>query len=279
MTSHNHLLRSHAPIPVRAWQAIDEEARERLTPLLAARRLTDLVGPGGWRHDAMPLGRTTRLDAPPEGLDTASNGDGGIVTRQRRVLPLAEYRIPFTVSRDEIDDIQRGSLDPELDDLARAARVAAELENRAVFHGWAEAGIEGIAAASPYPSAELGDDVDRYPGVVAVAVDQLRQAGIEGPYALALSPERYTSMVETAEHGGYLLLDHLTRILDAGTVLRSPGLEGTLVVSQRGGDFLLDIGQDVSVGYTHHDADVVHLYLEESFTFLVAEPDAAVRLT
>ncbi len=275
MTSPNHLLRDKAPIPVRAWQTIDAEAKDRLTPLLAGRRLADWVGPGGWRHDAMSLGRNDAVAAPPTGLDASD-----ISVSRRRVLPLAEYRVPFTVERSEIDDIQRGTRDPELDDLARAARVAAELENRAILNGWDDAGITGIAASSPYPATDLGDDCSTYPGLVAVAVDQLRQSGIEGPYALALSPDRYTAIVATAEHGGYLLMDHITRILgaEADGIVRSPGLDGALVVSQRGGDFLLDVGQDISIGYSHHDADLVHLYLEESFTFLVTEPDAAVRL-
>ncbi len=274
MTSANHLLRDHAPIPDLAWKAIDEEAKERLTPLLAARRLVDWVGPGGWRHDAMSLGRTDTLKAPPAGLDAT-----GVLLRRRRVLPLAEYRVPFTVSRGEIDDLQRGSRDPELDDLARAARVAAELENRAVLNGWSAADIVGMTEASPYPPRPLGDDCSSYPGIVAVAADELRQNGIEGPYALAIDPERYTAIVSTTEHGGYPLMDHLSRVLESGSVVRSPGLTGALVVSQRGNDFLLDVGQDISVGYHHHDAEQVHLYLEESFTFKVAEPDAAIALT
>jgi uncharacterized linocin/CFP29 family protein len=275
MTSPNHLLRDKAPIPVRAWRTIDAEAKDRLTPLLAGRKLADWVGPGGWRHDALSLGRTDALDAAPAGLDA-----GDVMLRRRRVLPLAEYRVPFTVDRSEIDDIQRGSRDPDLDDLARAAQVAAELENRAVLHGWEAAGIDGIAESSPYPVTALGDECSAYPSIVAVAVDRLRQNGIEGPYAFAIGPDRYTDIVATAEHGGYLLMEHINRILGAEShgIVRSPGLDGALVVSQRGSDFLLDVGQDISIGYRDHDAEVVHLYLEESFTFLVAEPDAAVTL-
>ena len=198
MTSANHLLRDHAPIPDLAWKAIDEEAKERLTPLLAARRLVDWVGPGGWRHDAMSLGRTDTLEAPPEGLDAT-----GVLLRRRRVLPLAEYRVPFTVSRAEIDDLQRGSRDPELDDLARAARVAAELENRAVLNGWSAADIVGLTEASPYPPRALGDDCTAYPGIVAVAADELRQNGIEGPLRLGDRPR--------ALHGHRL--DHRARRL------------------------------------------------------------------
>lgn len=268
----DHLLRDLAPIPARAWKEIDDEARRRLTPLLAARKLADWVGTGGWRRDAISLGRTAELAGPPAGVAA-----DGATARQRRVLPLAEVRVPFTVSRREIDDIQRGAADAEFDDLDRAAQLAAEIENRAVFHGWAEAGIVGIATASAHQGLALGVDVDQYPSIVARAVDTLRCRGIEGPYALAIGPEGYTRIVETSEHGGYLLIDHLTRIL-GGKVVWSPGLSGAVVVTERGGDFLLDVGQDIAIGFSHYDADVVHLYFEESFTFRVVEPDAAVVL-
>jgi len=266
----DHLLRGLAPIPPKAWKEIDDEARERLTPLLAARRIADWVGAGGWQRDAMNVGRTDALVGPPNGVPCE-----GIEVRQRRVLPLAEVRVPFTVSRREIDDIERGATDPEFDDLDRAARFAAEIENRAVFHGWSAAGIAGITEVSPHPALPLGVDCDAYPSIVARAVDRLRCSGIEGPYALAIGPEGYTRIVETTEHGGYLLIDHLTRIL-GGSVVWAPGLDGAVVLSKRGGDFLLDVGQDLSIGYSHHDGETVHLFLEESFAFRVVEPDAAV---
>jgi uncharacterized linocin/CFP29 family protein len=141
----DHLLRDLAPIPARAWKAIDDEARERLTPLLTGRRLAEWVGNGGWRRDAMSLGRSTELAALPTGVST-----DGVQARRRQVLPLAEFRVPFTVGRREIEDIQRGARDAELDDLARAARQAAELENRAVFHGWP------AASGRTCPSATTG---------------------------------------------------------------------------------------------------------------------------
>lgn len=59
----------------------------------------------------------------------------------------------------------------------------------------------------------------------------------------------------------------------------APGLDGALVMSKRGGDFVLDVGQDLSIGYVRHDAELVTLYLEESFSFRVTEPDAAIALT
>jgi uncharacterized linocin/CFP29 family protein len=149
-------------------------------------------------------------------------------------------------------------------------------ENVAVFHGW-DGAIEGIAEASPHEQVELGD-VDRYPRQVAGAVERLLCSGITGPYGLALGREQYRQVVETAEHGGYPLLDHLRKILE-GPIVWAPGVKGAVALSLRGGDFVLESGQDLSVGFESHDHEVVRLYLEESFSFHVATPEAAVALT
>jgi uncharacterized linocin/CFP29 family protein len=272
ITAVNHLLREKAPITPKGWEEVDDEARRRLTPLLAARRLIDFVGDGGWRKSSTSLGRTVELVEPPKGVP----GDG-VELRQRVVQPLAEVRVPFTLSRQALDDIERGDPAAPLDDIERAARVAAEVENRAVFHGWAAAGITGITEASTHSDVVLGADPVQYAAVVARAADTLRCRGIEGPYSLAIGPEGYTRIVETTEHGGFLLVDHLARIT-GGRVVWAPGVEGAVLLSERGGDFRLTVGQDLSVGYLSHDAESVQLYLEETLTFQVIEPDAAVAL-
>ncbi|WP_214405594.1 family 1 encapsulin nanocompartment shell protein [Pseudonocardia lacus] len=273
MAVSDHLLRDLAPIPSRAWKEIDDEARARLTPLLAARRVVDYSDGGGWGADSLSLGRTDDLPSPPDGVP----GDQ-VRLRRRRVAPLAEVRVPFTVDRSAIEDIERGDPAADLADLERAARLAAEVENRAVFHGWGAAGITGIADSSPYPAVGLGTEPTAYAGIVARAADTLRCRGIEGPYTLVIGPEGYTRIVETTEHGGFLLVDHLARIT-GGRVVWAPGVRGAVLLSERGGDFVLRVGQDLSVGYVDHDADTVRLYLEETFTFRVLEPDAAVALS
>jgi uncharacterized linocin/CFP29 family protein len=103
-------------------------------------------------------------------------------------------------------------------------------------------------------------------------------SGIAGPYGLALGREQYRMVVETAEHGGYPLLDHLRKILE-GPIVWAPGVRGACVISLRGGDFLFESGEDLSIGYDAHDHESVRLYLEESFSFRVATPEAAVALT
>ena len=93
-----------------------------------------------------------------------------------------------------------------------------------------------------------------YPGCVARAVELLLRNGVAGPYGIALGGEDYTSVVETAEHGGYPLLEHLREIVK-GPLVWAPGVKGAIVLSMRGGDFAFDCGQDLSVGYESHDAE------------------------
>jgi uncharacterized linocin/CFP29 family protein len=265
----SHLLREHAPITASGWELLDSEARERLAPELAARKLVDFSGPHGWQYSATNLGRVKEIADPP------SQGVNGA---QRQILALVELRAPFSVDRSELADADRGAEDADLEALDQAAHAIAVAENAAVFHGWKAAGITGIVEASPHDPIELGEDCERYPRHVAKAVDALLAAGVEGPYGLALGPEAHTRVLETSEHGGYPLLEHLREVV-GGPLVWSPGLQGAVVLSTRGGDFLFESGEDLSIGYENHDADAVHLYLEESISFRVATPEAAVALT
>ena len=262
----NHLLRSIAPVSEAGWTLLDEEARERLTPALAARKLVDFSGPLGWDHSATNLGRTSPLDSAREGV-------GSLV---RRVLPLVELRADFALSREELRDADRGAQDIDLTALDNAAHEIAVAENVAVFHGWGEA-ITGVVTASTNEHEALGKKVESYPSAVAGAVERLLCHGVAGPYGLALGREPYRRVVETAEHGGYPLFDHLQKILD-GPIVWAPGVIGAVVLSLRGGDFLFESGQDLSIGYGSHDEQSVRLYLQESFSFRVATAEAAVEL-
>jgi uncharacterized linocin/CFP29 family protein len=264
----SHLLRELAPITEKGWRLLDDEARERLQPALAARKLVDFAGPRGWEHSATNLGRVERIADAPDGIQAAT----------RRVLPLVEARAPFSVARTAIEDADRGAEDVDLSELDAAVHRIAVAENAAVFHGWSAAGIAGIAETTSHEATALGEDCERYPRHVAVAVDKLRGAGIEGPYGLALGPEAHTRVLETSQHGGYPLLEHLREIV-GGPLVWAPGVHGAVVLSVGGGHFLFESGEDLSIGYETHDADSVRLYLEESFSFRIATPEAAVALT
>lgn len=263
----NDLLRGLAPVSDQAWEQIDAEAKQTLELMLAARKLVDFTGPLGWEASAISLGRTERLDVEPE---------PNVQARLRKVQPLVELRVPFELSRDELESLGRGAKDPDLDAVRHAARSAATAEDRAVFHGYAPGGIAGIAEASPHASLTIGDDYASYPALVAAAIDVLHGAGVHGPYAVALGPRCYAGLTKTTQ-GGFPVLDHVRRLVE-GPIVWAPALDGAVVLSMRGGDFELVVGQDFSIGYLDHTAASVRLYLQQSFTFRVLSPEAGVAL-
>lgn len=264
----DHLLRSHAPVSDAGWAEIDSEASERLVANLGARRLVDFSGPLGWDYSATNLGRTTTAGKPP--VD-------GVTGKKRRVLELAELRAAFTLSRDELLCADRGAADIDFATLDEAAVSMATAENTAVFHGWPEVGMQGIAEVTPHSPISRVEDFNYYPKRVAQAVEILLKNGIAGPFGLAVGPADYTSVTETSEHGGYPLFDHVRNIL-GGPIVWVPGMAGAVVLSVRGGDFLFESGQDIAVGYDSHAGDDVSLYFEQSFSFRAVTPEAAVVL-
>jgi len=268
----NHLHRELAPIDEAAWGEIEAEASRALKHFLTARKLVDFDGPHGWERSALGLGRVARVE------DDDEADAEGTEARMRLVQPLVEYRTPFTLRRDEIDSVPRGAPDADWDPVIDAARRAALAEDRLVFNGYGPVGVRGIVETSTHDPITISDDYDRYPNHVAKAVETLKRAGVAGPYALALGPRCYTGVIESTQHGGYPILQHL-RLITEGPVLWAPAVDGAVVLSQRGGDFELVVGQDLAIGYLDHDATTVSLYLEESLTFRAAGPEAAIALT
>ena len=264
----NHLLRSLAPISDAGWKLLDDEARERLAPALAARKLVDFSGPHGWEHSATNLGRAVALTAAP---------CDGVTGAQRRVLPLVEVRADFELALSELRDVDRGADDADLEPLDKAAHQIAVAENVAVFHGWKGA-IVGIAEASPHKRIKLGNKPDAYPQPVAGAVERLLHSGISGPYGLALGGEQYRRVVETRR---------ARRLPAARAPAQDPRRPDRLGPGRRrrgrrsacaAATSCSSPARTSRSATTHTTPTSVRLYLEESFSFHVATPEAAVAL-
>jgi uncharacterized linocin/CFP29 family protein len=192
------------------------------------------------------------------------------------VKAAVELRVPFELTREAIDDVERGSDDSDWQPAKDAARKIAFAEDRAIFNGYGEANIQGIREGSSNPVMTIPADVRNYPDAVAQALSQLRLVGVNGPYSVLLGAKAYTDLAETRDHG-YPVLDHVKHIVE-GDIIWAPAIEGAYVLTTRGGDFELNIGQDVSIGYLSHTDAVVRLYLQETFTFRVLTSEAAVVL-
>jgi len=263
----DNLYRELAPITEGAWSEIEEEARRTFKRNIAGRRVVDVAGPDGPELAAVGTGHRSSLDAPVSGVGA----------QLRQAQQVVELRAPFTISRAAVDDVERGSQDSDWQPVKDAARQIAFAEDRAIVHGFGAAGIGGIVPGSSNPSIALPSDAKDVPDAVARALSALRLAGVDGPYSLLLSADLYTAVAETTDHG-YPIREHLERLLKDGEAIWAPAIDGALLVSTRGGDHVLHLGQDLSIGYLSHDAESIELYLQETLTFFAFTSEASVAL-
>src|SRR5579871_3847476 len=260
----NNLHRELAPISDAAWAQIEEETSRTIKRYLAGRRVVDVVGPAGAALSAVGTGHQSAIKAPGE----------GVIAKQREVKPLVELRVPFELDRQMIDDVERGANDSDWQPAKDAARKLAFAEDRAIFEGYAAAGIVGVRQGTSNPKKSLPADVRKYPEAFAQALSQLRLVGVNGPYSILLGADAYTELAETSDYG-YPVLEHVKRLVE-GKIIWAPAIDGAFVVTTRGGDFDLHLGQDASIGYLSHTDTHVQLYLQESFTFLYLTAESAV---
>ena len=263
----NNLHRELAPISEAAWADLEEETTRTLKRYFAGRCVVDVHGAGGVGLSAVGTGHLKAIEAP---------GDG-VLARQREVKALVEVRVPFELDRQQIDDVERGSADSDWQPAKDAAQKIAYAEDRAIFEGYAAAGIGGIRQGTSNPIQTLPADVRQYPDAIAQALSQLRLVGVNGPYAVLFGADAYTALAETSDNG-YPVLEHVKKLVKDG-IIWAPSLAGAFVLTTRGGDFALHIGQDVSIGYLGHTDNVVRLYLQETLTFLLLTTEAAVALS
>ncbi|MGW3512912.1 family 1 encapsulin nanocompartment shell protein [Streptomyces sp. NPDC000994] len=260
----DNLHRELAPISAAAWADLEEEARRTFKRHVAARRIVDVPEPCGPELAGVGTGHLRTVAAPAEGVEA----------RVRRFQPLVELRVPFTVDRQQVDDVARGAKDADWQPVKDAARQIAFAEDRAVFEGYPSADIAGLRESSSNPALTLPAEARQYPDIVSKALTALRLAGVGGPYALALSATAYTAVSETSDYG-YPIIKHIARVLD-GDIVWAPAIEGAFLLSTRGGDFELRLGQDLSIGYLSHDDTSIRLYFQEALTFLVYTGEAIV---
>lgn len=261
-----------APLSKEAWSLIQEQARETLAHQLAGRRVVNVRGPLGLQFHSVGTGRLTPC---------AMEGHEGVEVGIRQVLPVMEIRKSFTLSLDEFDALARGADDIDLDPLIEAAKELAALEDRVIFRGLAQAQIEGMIQASPLNPQSLSQDAGPFMEGLATALQRLRTETVEGSpsdsFHLVLSPE-LRNFIDSTYIGSHSLRQEIQKLI-GGKIYTSNGLDQGLLVNSDGSHFELTLAQDFTLGYEHHDADTVTLFLMEAFTFRVLDPDTSLSLT
>jgi uncharacterized linocin/CFP29 family protein len=262
----NNLHRELAPISSAAWAQIEEEVARTFRRTVAGRRVVDVKGPGSLELSGVGTGHQRTIAAPMEGVQA----------KLREVRALVELTVPFELQRDAIDAVERGANDSDWQPAKDAAQELAYAEDRAIFDGYQAAGIVGIREGSSNTALAISDDVSAYPEAIANALEQLRMEGVDGPYSVLLGADAYTALGGGSDDG-YPVIQHIKRILN-GNIIWAPAINGGSVLSTRGGDFELHLGQDLSIGYSSHTDTTVRLYLRETLTFLMLTGEASVSM-
>lgn len=260
------LRKSLAPITKEAWEEINDQARQTFKNILTARKFVDIDGPKGLSFGAVALGRLSlKENKEKEGVNYGIN----------KVLPLIEIRKPFHLDLWELDNVSRGAEDVDLEPLENAAREFARFEEKAVFYGFHESGIQGLKETSGYDASQFPDSPKDLLKTLGKVITEFHNNAIEGPFALIVSSEQWHFILSQIE--GYPLINQIKNLL-GGSVIQSPNVKEAFVVSERGGDFRMTIGQDISVGFDSATTKEIKLYFTESFTFQVLEPNAVAVL-
>jgi uncharacterized linocin/CFP29 family protein len=259
------LLRKNlAPISDEAWGEIEDLSRRYLKNSLSARFLVDVTAPKGWDHQGVSDGRLGKIKE-----------SGKVSWGLYNVKPLLELRVPFELDVWELDNAVRGAKDVDLDVVEKAAEELAAFEDAALFDGLKDGQITGLLQeAGDGTMIQFPKDRSEIASAVSEGIAQLVSRGIEGPYKLAVPMELWQT-IRSFSGGGMSLEQHLEKMLGAG-LFASTHLKQPVLVSARGGDFELSLGQDIAIGYSSHSARSVSLFFTESFTFRIFEARAIV---
>ncbi len=258
------LRHSLAPISKDAWAEIEEQAKIVFKNILTARKFADVEGPKGISFGGVNLGRLD-LDDNQKEKDVRY----GI----NRMQPLMETRKSFKMDIWELDNAVRGAEDVDLSAMEDAAKEIAEFEEKAIYNGFDKACIKGLKNSSDHKNINFPEDGKEILQTITSATTQLKKSFVEGPYNLILGEEKWQKLMVYS--GGYPLNRQIKDIIQ-GDIILNPYIDEGYLVSTRGGDYKLTLGQDLAIGYESHSENEVQLYFTESFTFQVLEPAAII---
>ena len=259
------LRRNAAPLSQKAWKEIDDIALSMFKQTVVARRIVDFNGPRGWDHIGTQSGTFKAAPAPKIA--------GKVKYSIPDVMLLTELRANFTVSWADIDIFERVGPALESKTIEEAARDMAMAEDALVLYG--SDGTPGLLSPKETPRVKTSDwsQPGRLVADMLAAVEQLDTLSVKGPYEAVLSPHHYYAYLrQTGEGGVYPAAKQLGIVI--AKVYSSPAIEGAALFSARGGDFMITVGGDFTVGYRAHDDKSVHLFAVETIAAQVLTPEA-----
>ena len=254
-----------APLTSKVWEEIEERAAAIIRSRLSARKAIHVDGPKGWKYTAVPEGRLDLVDET-----------GDVKAGVFQVAPLCEARVRFTLNRWEMDNLNRGAKDIDLDSLDAAVEKIVDFEEKAIYHGFSAAGIVGLQEAAVHKPVSFGKDGSAIMEAVSAALVTLRASHADGPYALIVGTKAWKALHKDIQ--GFPLIDRIERFI-GGKVIHSLAIDGAYLIPFDDENLELTVGQDFAIGYESHDTKEVTLFITESFTFRVLDPNLIVPFT
>ncbi len=264
----NILKRELAPLSRSAWDLIDENAKAVLKSNLSARKFIDVDGPKGINCNSLNLGRLSK---------TLTQDKNDVQYSTYMVQPLVESRVNFSLSVEELDNIERGALDIQFDPLINAALNIALFEENAIYKSLKDGNIKGIYDSAENSAIPMKLENNSIIDSIFEGQQILLSCGAGGKSYLIVNKELWKFMSHPLTGGNSFI--KLIEKQIKGSVIYSNVVKGAILASARGGDFILTLGQDFSVGYNHHTEKEISLFIMESFTFRVVSPEALVTFT
>ncbi len=263
----NILKKSLAPITDKAWGEITERTKQILNSYLTARKFVDIDGPYGLEQGGISTGRLITND---------SQSEKGVNYGIREILPFVEVRKPFELDIWELDNIDRGAKDADLSPLENAARELAVFEENVIYEGFQPVNIIGLEQAAKGNPIALPSNANSLLKEIGNQIIHLNKKAVQGPYTLVINEMEWLELMKLSE--GYPIQKQLKALL-GGKVLINHFNTNSFLLSERGGDYELVVGQDYTLGYDSHTTSKVKLFLTGSFTFRVLSPEAIVVFT
>jgi len=260
--ANKYLAREDAPFGESLWKLLDDRMMSTARSRLVGRKLLDLEGPFGLGLKALPLGD--------------EKTESGLIMGSVQPVPLLQER--FSLWTRDLAAYESNGIFLDTQPLEQAVLALAQAEDQLIFNGIA--GQAGLMTASGSGEFKLQswEETGMAATDVIQAVTTLDQAGFHGPYALALSPDRYNLLYRMYERGQRSELQHIQTIATGG-VMKAPAIEsGGVIIAQERRSATIVVGQDMTVGFIGPDAEQVEFFVSESLALRLRHPASICML-
>ena len=266
----DYLGRDAAPFTEELWRQIDEAVIGAARESLVARRFLPFFGPVGPGLNAAEISSPDKEEIFKDGFS---------IMEGRRLMRVPQLYEDFWIYWRDIEGSRRVNFPLDLSMAKSAAQRLALREDKMIFYGVKELGLEGLLTVEGAAAQSLGDwnEGETAFRAVSEAISSLAKKGRYGQYALVLSPNLFVALHRLQPGTGMLELERIKSLV-GGRVFNAVMLEPNtaLLVCAQPQYLDLMVGQDISTAYTELVDLNHHLRILETAVLRLKAPDAIV---